>query len=198
MKSKCLSNYELHTVLLRGGRQSRRAARLEAVLGCQLLVLGPEGVHPVDHLLDQLHLGVAQAVLVRDVVGHAYTTNTMMNNVYFDYFNFVFLSYKYSNERLYCAVCDHFTYFTVKPKFYEKAMTKGDLCTISRLAHQLGNSFQVTSQKTLTTAMKMKHMPTVLKKQGFGSALFKCGSGIYSNESGSRVLMNRNWKKLYS
>ncbi len=45
--------------------------RLEAVLGGQLLVLGVEGVDPVNHLLDQLHLGVAQAVLVRDVVGYS-------------------------------------------------------------------------------------------------------------------------------
>ena len=42
---------------------------LEAVLGGQLLVLGPESVHPVNHLLDELHLGVAQAMLVGDVVG---------------------------------------------------------------------------------------------------------------------------------
>ncbi len=114
MKSKCLSNYELHTVLrqlLHDGSARAGArhvcARLEAVLGCQLLVLGPEGVHPVNHLLDQLHLGVAQPVLVRDVVGHAYTINQNDKHSFnFVYFNFMFLSYKESNERLNCAVCD--------------------------------------------------------------------------------------------
>jgi hypothetical protein len=42
------------------------------VLGGQLLVLHPEGVDAVNHLLDQLHLGVAQAVLVRDVVSDTF------------------------------------------------------------------------------------------------------------------------------
>ena len=74
MKSKCLSNYDtvLRHLLHEGARAGARhvCARLEAVLGCQLLVLGPEGVHPVDHLLDQLHLGVAQPVFVGDVVSY--------------------------------------------------------------------------------------------------------------------------------
>jgi hypothetical protein len=78
VKSKCLSNYDtvLRHLLHAGARAGARhvCARLEAVLGCQLLVLSPEGVHPVNHLLDQLHLGVAQPVLVGDVVGHAFTT----------------------------------------------------------------------------------------------------------------------------
>jgi hypothetical protein len=51
------------------GQYTMTSSLLEAVLGGQLLVLGPEGVDAVDHLLDQLHLGVAEAVLVRDVVG---------------------------------------------------------------------------------------------------------------------------------
>ena len=50
------------------------APHLEAVLGGQLLVLGPEGVHPVNHLLDQLHLGVAQAMLVGNIVGDSIVT----------------------------------------------------------------------------------------------------------------------------
>ena len=35
----------------------------------QLLVLGPEGVDSVNHLLDQLNLGVPEPVLVGDIVG---------------------------------------------------------------------------------------------------------------------------------
>merc|ERR1719250_412051 len=42
---------------------------LESVLLLELEVLLPEGVDCVDHDLHQLHLGVAQAVLVGDVVG---------------------------------------------------------------------------------------------------------------------------------
>ena len=37
----------------------------------ELEVLLPQGVDSVDHDLDQLHLGVAQTVLVGDVVGVA-------------------------------------------------------------------------------------------------------------------------------
>ena len=37
----------------------------------QLLVLGPEGVDSVNHLLDQLNLGVPEPVLVGDIVGAA-------------------------------------------------------------------------------------------------------------------------------
>ena len=37
----------------------------------QSLVLLVEHVHPIDHLLDELHLGVPKPVLVRDVVGDA-------------------------------------------------------------------------------------------------------------------------------
>ena len=36
----------------------------------QSLVLLVERVHSVNHLLDELHLGVAQSVLVGDVVSH--------------------------------------------------------------------------------------------------------------------------------
>ena len=36
----------------------------------ELAVLLDQGVDAVNHLLDQLHLGVAQPVLVRDVVSH--------------------------------------------------------------------------------------------------------------------------------
>ena len=51
----------------------------------ELLVLRDEGVHPVYHALDQLHLGVAQAVLVGDVIGYAcnkssYCTVIVMNS----------------------------------------------------------------------------------------------------------------------
>jgi hypothetical protein len=100
--------------------------RLETVLGCQLLVLGPEGVHTVDHLLDQLHLGVAQPVLVRDVVGHAYTIKRMINTVPMSIIltSCFSLDYKDSKERLNCAVyVTILPKFTVKLKFYEKAMT---------------------------------------------------------------------------
>ena len=37
----------------------------------QLLVLGPEGVDSVNHLLDELNLGVPEPVLVGDIVGAA-------------------------------------------------------------------------------------------------------------------------------
>ena len=50
----------------------------EAILEAVLLLEGPvlldEGVDPVDHLLDELDLAVAEAVLVRDVVRHARLT----------------------------------------------------------------------------------------------------------------------------
>ena len=51
--------------------------RLESdvVLLLQLHILLPQGVHGVDHDLDQLHLGVAQTVLVGDVVGVAWGKN---------------------------------------------------------------------------------------------------------------------------
>ena len=42
---------------------------LQTVLLLQVEVLLPQGVHAVNHLLDELHLGVAQAVLVGHVVG---------------------------------------------------------------------------------------------------------------------------------
>jgi hypothetical protein len=112
VKSKCLSNYDtvLRHLLHEGARAGARHVfpRLEAVLGRELLVLGPEGVHPVDHLLDQLHLGVAQPVLVRDVVGHAYTINRMINTVSITIIltSCFSVMYKDSNERLNCAVCD--------------------------------------------------------------------------------------------
>ena len=44
---------------------------LHAVLLLELEVLLPEGVDAVDHALHELDLGVAEAVLVRDVVGVA-------------------------------------------------------------------------------------------------------------------------------
>ena len=44
---------------------------LQAVLLLELEVLLPEGVHAVNHDLDQLHLGVAETVLVGDVIGVA-------------------------------------------------------------------------------------------------------------------------------
>ena len=44
---------------------------LQTMLLLQLEVLLPQGVHPVDHLLDELHLRVAEPVLVGDVVGDA-------------------------------------------------------------------------------------------------------------------------------
>ena len=53
----------------------REPSFLKAVLLLELLVLLDEGVDPIDHALDQLHLGVAQAVLVGYVVGD--TCNTM-------------------------------------------------------------------------------------------------------------------------
>ena len=43
--------------------------KLDAVSLAQSLVLLVEHVDPVDHLLDELHLRVAQPVLVGDVVG---------------------------------------------------------------------------------------------------------------------------------
>ena len=48
--------------------------RLESdvVLLLELHILLPQRVHGVDHDLDQLHLGVAQTVLVGDVVGVAW------------------------------------------------------------------------------------------------------------------------------
>merc|ERR1719151_252665 len=42
---------------------------LHAVLLLEFEVLLPEGVDAVNHALHELHLGVAEAVLVRDVVG---------------------------------------------------------------------------------------------------------------------------------
>ena len=47
--------------------------QLKAVFFLQLDILLPEGVDCVNHDLDQLDLGVAQAVLVGDVVGAAWT-----------------------------------------------------------------------------------------------------------------------------
>ena len=45
---------------------------LHSVLLLELDILLPQGVDGVDHDLDQLHLGVAQTVLVGDVVGVAW------------------------------------------------------------------------------------------------------------------------------
>ena len=47
------------------------------VLGHQLLVLLPQSVDPVDHLLDELHLGVAEPVLVRDVISDSSLTTRL-------------------------------------------------------------------------------------------------------------------------
>ena len=51
--------------------QVRFCGSLHAVLLLELEVLLPEGVDAVDHALHELDLGVAEAVLVRDVVGVA-------------------------------------------------------------------------------------------------------------------------------
>ena len=44
---------------------------LKAVLRLQGVVFLVEGVHPINHLLNELNLGVSQPVLVGDVVGDA-------------------------------------------------------------------------------------------------------------------------------
>ena len=49
---------------------------LHAVLLLELDVLLPEGVDSVDHALHELDLGVAEAVLVGDVVGVACKGNS--------------------------------------------------------------------------------------------------------------------------
>ena len=46
----------------------------QAVLLLELQVLLVECVHSVDHGLDELNLGIAQSVLVRDVVGDSSLT----------------------------------------------------------------------------------------------------------------------------
>jgi len=38
----------------------------------EISVLLDKSVHTVNHLLNQLHLGVAKPVLVGDVIGHSY------------------------------------------------------------------------------------------------------------------------------
>ncbi len=48
-----------------------RLCDLQAVLLLELEILLPEGVDAVNHDLDQLHLGVAETVLVGDVIGVA-------------------------------------------------------------------------------------------------------------------------------
>lgn len=48
----------------------REPNALQAVLLLELLVFLDEGVDPVYHALDQLNLGVTQAVLVGDVIGN--------------------------------------------------------------------------------------------------------------------------------
>ncbi len=48
----------------------KEATSLEAVLLLEDPVLLDERVDPVNHLLDELDLAVAEAVLVRDVVGN--------------------------------------------------------------------------------------------------------------------------------
>jgi hypothetical protein len=45
---------------------------LQPVLLLQGQIFGVEHVHAVNHLLHELHLGVAQPVLVGDVVGTAW------------------------------------------------------------------------------------------------------------------------------
>jgi hypothetical protein len=50
-------------------RDFLREAILEAVLLLEDPVLLDESVDPVNHLLDELDLAVAEAVLVRDIVG---------------------------------------------------------------------------------------------------------------------------------
>ena len=56
------------------------SSELRAVLGDKLLVLLPQGVDAVDHLLDELHLGVAKPVLVGDVVGDAGLTTGLSSS----------------------------------------------------------------------------------------------------------------------
>ena len=41
------------------------------MLRLEFKILGVENIHSINHLLDQLDLGVAQPVLVGDVVGAA-------------------------------------------------------------------------------------------------------------------------------
>merc|ERR1712002_652313 len=41
------------------------------MLGHQFLVFLPQSVHPINHLLDELHLRVSKPMLVRDVVSDA-------------------------------------------------------------------------------------------------------------------------------
>ncbi len=57
----------------RGGflRLLQAVCDLQAVLLLELEILLPEGVDAVNHDLDQLHLGVAETVLVGDVIGVA-------------------------------------------------------------------------------------------------------------------------------
>ena len=51
---------------------SGREDSLESVLCLKGLVLLPEGVDSINHLLDELDLAVAQTVLVGDIVGHTW------------------------------------------------------------------------------------------------------------------------------
>jgi hypothetical protein len=59
-----------HLILLRG----IALISLQAVLLLELQVLREESVDTVDHGLDKLHLGVAQAMLVGNVVGDSIVT----------------------------------------------------------------------------------------------------------------------------
>jgi len=49
----------------------RHQVDLKPVLLFEGQVLLVEGIHTINHLLDQLNLGVSQSVLVGDVIGHA-------------------------------------------------------------------------------------------------------------------------------
>ena len=53
-----------------------RSLLADAVLLLESNVLLDQGVDAVDHALDQLHLGVAQSVLVGDVVSDSWIHNT--------------------------------------------------------------------------------------------------------------------------
>merc|ERR1712227_164049 len=58
-------------------RASKCSNRLHSVLLLELEVLLPQGVDGVNHDLDQLDLGVAETVLVRDVIGVASLTTRL-------------------------------------------------------------------------------------------------------------------------
>jgi len=64
-----LTDSETKTQISSWSLQETHSVFLNSVLLLQLHILLPQGVDCVNHDLDQLDLGVAQAVLVGDVVG---------------------------------------------------------------------------------------------------------------------------------